>query len=946
MITRESLETIAEYAFATLRGLTLLGGQVKIDGNLLSDLLLTGGGTGSPAAQVVSILKPAALAYLEVESSLPASDDDDYAASLAISLDRSSFDFDFLLSQKPYCVTLNAMSAVGVNRPVFFRESALCLARRAVEPPLYVETGVLSKAGVLAVTAHLKASCLTLLRNALSISTSASGFLHLALTRADMEVQADKALKMAEQANTLKTAGRAARNRANMFYEWDASEVDKRSSKRQRETDDALAKMRAAKKARGLGHGIQLPQNMADAVELVLANLKHIPSKKPPASSSKSRKIPVSLDLVVDAIMTNGASLAQEEGRWYDRDGGEAFQSINFDGDQKFKLSSKFLDKVHGSVSLATQMAADLQAKDPKALFQQQAGSAASDAVGRIVCRWMNTRSKFDSEFGKDIAVRLAWTLKHVKPPAVLSASYALGTESAASVVIKKSTRTEERASLLSFVKEYPLVNACLAFDASTKAETLATSSGQSSSITSEPMKCLGDHVLSEAYTQSLPAGSETEREGSSARCRKYEVSVGMFLGSVVRAGELADEKPGGADRKRAAANTSSSLQDIVGTLPEISSWSLEIAGGLCDVGDITKKATDASRKSAHQTQSIAASAALHTAKVAAEKRATTILLTLRDLAFMRTDPNTRRIAVDCAVMIASGSLPASASVEDKALKLVMNVLYPKSESLSTCVIDAASSELVKAASLAANKYDDIAAANKELAQTNNKASSSESAPSDLERDVIEHVKKPLLLIMALCVRKPEILKTLFELSSRDKADALHKAVRANISKVARAAATKHGTSTIALKVAGMVGEGDDEISLLLAFLDNLAPSTDKNGPGEDFIAACHEIQASKVGQDGKRDPRYIIPVVSVLKRAELVNKLPDFVAADDKIFVAALERMGDRVARQALLYRDEPDEEIQSLRGMTLCEQLVFLHNLDFSAAGLPQKRYLDSIR
>jgi Symplekin tight junction protein C terminal len=55
---------------------------------------------------------------------------------------------------------------------------------------------------------------------------------------------------------------------------------------------------------------------------------------------------------------------------------------------------------------------------------------------------------------------------------------------------------------------------------------------------------------------------------------------------------------------------------------------------------------------------------------------------------------------------------------------------------------------------------------------------------------------------------------------------------------------------------------------------------------------------------------------------------------------------MGDRVGRQALLFREEPDEENPSLHGMTLCEQLVYLHRLDFSAAGLPQKRYLAAIK
>lgn len=35
IITRENLEEIGEYAFSTLRGLVLLGGQAKIDPNLL-----------------------------------------------------------------------------------------------------------------------------------------------------------------------------------------------------------------------------------------------------------------------------------------------------------------------------------------------------------------------------------------------------------------------------------------------------------------------------------------------------------------------------------------------------------------------------------------------------------------------------------------------------------------------------------------------------------------------------------------------------------------------------------------------------------------------------------------------------------------------------------------------------------------------------------------------
>jgi len=936
-ITRESLEEISEYSFAALRGLTLLGGQVKIDGNLLSDMLLTGGGSGSPASQVVTILKPAALAYLEIESALPGSDEEN---AVDVPVDRSNIEFDFLLSQKPYSLTLNSMSALGLNRPMFFKEAALCLARRTMNPPGFTENGALTKAGVLAITAHLKASCLTLLRNALSVSTNASGYLHTALVNCDMEIQADKALKMAEQAHSLKSAGRAAKNKARMLYEWEASDDQNRSTKRKTQTDDALAKIREAKKARGLGQGIQLPQNMSDAIELVLANLTHLPSKRPPSGASKSRNAAVTLDFLVDAIMTNGASLAQEEGRWYDRDGGDTW-SMQLENEQKFTLSSKFLSKVEGANSTTSiDEKSDSKEKDPRVLFQEQARSAASDALGRVVLQSMVTRSKHHAEFGNEIAARLAWTLKNVKAPSVLAASSAMVAESSVLFNNKLATQ-EEKESLASFLRDYPIVNSCLAVDSTAKAEA---SGAQESTFNSEKSRSLSEHVLYEGFAQTVPVEDTSEtNEKTADDYKKYENSVGMFFASVVRAGQLTNDKPSDAERKQVAADAAVTMQGIFGSLPQIFPSSLEMAGALCDVVDITKKATDAARKSSQQT--IAASAALHAAKVAAEKRATTYLLALRDVAFSRSEEATRRGAVECAVMVASGSLPASQGIEDKALKLVMNVLYPKCDSLANCVLDAATSELKKAAIFAASKHEEIQKASKEYAEKSEKAPSSAGLPSsDVEKEVLEKVKKPALLLMALCIRRPEIIKTLFEVSCRDKADALHKAVRSNMAKMAKAAATKHGAAAIAKKVAEMAS--DAESSLVLAFLENLAPSSDRNGPGDDMIQACFEIQASKAGDDGKKDPRYIIPVVSAMKRKELVEKMPDFLTADDAVFLSALERMGDRVARQALLFRDEPDEENPSLKGMTLCEQLVFLHNLDFAAAGLPQKRYLDAIR
>ena len=40
--------------------------------------------------------------------------------------------------------------------------------------------------------------------------------------------------------------------------------------------------------------------------------------------------------------------------------------------------------------------------------------------------------------------------------------------------------------------------------------------------------------------------------------------------------------------------------------------------------------------------------------------------------------------------------------------------------------------------------------------------------------------------------------------------------------------------------------------------------------------------------------------------------------------------KMGERLGRQALLFREEPEPEAPTLKGLTLCEQLVFLHQMN----------------
>lgn len=906
-----------------------MGGQVKIDVNVLSDMMLASGGDRSPAAQVVSILKPAALAFLEIESSIRGDEDN---PSLDLKVDRSGIDYDFVLGQKSYTFAVNSVAALAINRPIFFKEAAVCLARRAADPPVSVEDGPLSRAAVIAITSQLRASCLTLLRNALAISTNAWGILHSALKCFDMEIQADKALAMARQSTALKSAGRAERNRANMYYEWDESELDKRVTKRQRETDDALAQMRAAKAARGLGHGIQLPTNMVDAIELILANLSHLPSTRPQVpASTKTKKVDVSLDFLVDAVVSNGASLAQNEGRWYDRDGGSAWH-LDLDSDHHFTLDPKLL-KAAELNSIQSTGDDGSGSEEQRKSFMSQCQAAAADSFGRMVMKSSNAAASPGlHEFSARIAARLAWTLQRVQPPQPLQDAHAMALGSASRVPAKNQSAVTE------FVNSYPLVSSCLALDMTPKAagdSDKSTAQGLGTKF-SERKTSLSNRILCEGYMEANSA-SATSGEHS-----QYMHGLDVFVASAVYASKRADEKPGDNDRKKAAAIAAVYLQRDLALLPALTPSSLHLVSAMCDIDDITKKAADAARKTAQQT--IAASAAIHAAKAAAEKRATAALLILRDAAFQRSELSTRKSAVDCAVGLAAGRLPSSASIEDKALKLVMNVLFPKTETLADLVVESATAELIEAANVAIEKYDAIQAANKAAATKNNNPKNASAPVSDEEKKVMDQVRKPAVLFMALCVRRPEIIKTLMTQCCRENADVLAKAVRTNMPKLARAAATKHGTAAIAIKVADMASP--EETPMVLAFLDNLAPSTDRNTPSDDLIEACHKIQATKAGTDGSKDPRFIIPVVAVMLRDQLVDKLPEFVRADDKIFMAALVRMGDRLTRQALLFRDEPDPEHPALRGVTLCEQFVYLHKLDFAAAGILQKRYLDVIK
>ena len=929
VITREALESIADYTFTALRGLTLMGGQVKIDVNMMQEMILRADGS-APSNLIVAILKPAALAFLEIESVVPKQDSDGNSPSLDFMVDRSSVDYDFHLSQKSYALTVNALSAIAMNRPTFFYEAAVTLAQRAKNPPVHQAGGEISKPAAIAIASQLRASCLTLLRNALSITTNASVVLHKVLVFLDMELQADKALQMASQANDLKTASRSARNQAKMFYEWDASEVDRRSTKRQKETDDALAKMRAAKRHRGLGAGIQLPANMTDSIELILLNLENLPTKHPSAtmSSGSTDKASISLDFVVDAVMTNGASLLRDEGRWYDRNGGGAW-TIDFTGKENFQISPAFsdaLETINPGSEKNVQTNENIILRNQ--LFMGQSQTAASDAVRRILSTTANSQSKSLAILGNQLAARLAFVLKGVVPVGQYKDAFSMAKESAAAC--SDLITDNESKSLEEFVDEYPLVASTIASAATAKAEFWIDVNTSCSS---------SEVILNEALMQA------TSRDTNNNDWGKYDMTLNLTIASTVHASQLSKDKPNDADRKKAASQSATRLQKDLSALPRLTPDSLKLFCAMCDIDDITKKTAEASRKSSNE--SIAVSAAIHAAKVAAEKRATTVLSTLRDIIVQRDLPSIRRAAVDCVVGLASGRLPTSSGIHDKAMKLTMNVLFPKNELIADLVVNTVLSDLEFAATWAINNYDEILKANAESQKKDSAVSSNPlSARSDLEKLSIEKMKRPSVLIMALCVRRIELVQKLFELSCQEKALVLSKAVRLNMSKLATAIAAKYGVAGAALQVANMTSTTADTTPMLFSFMDNLIAGLEKGIISQEIIDACIQIQELKLLEDGKRDPRYLIPIVSGMKRCDLIDRLPEFVAADDSIFLAAIVRMGDRLNRHALHFRDEPDAENPSLHGMTLCEQLVYLHRLDFNAAGLPQKRYLSAIK
>jgi len=888
VITREVLESIAEYAFATLRGCVLLGGQVKISDSVLSELLLGGG--GSDADKVISILKPAALAYLDVESNLPSGEDE---SALEYSLDRSKIVYDYELTPKSYFVAINSLSTIALHRPSYFRYGCICLSRRAAQPP--GESLLLPRAAVVALTAQLKSTCLTLLRNPMSVTQKTSSLLRGVLLKYDMKGQAVKALEVAEKENRMKTAGRAERQRANMFYEWDATEASSRGSSRM---DDDLKKMKAAKKARGLGHGIHLPFNMTEAIELILINLDNFPSECP--KDATEAKPATTFESVVDSIMTYGESLIQNEDLWYERYGGSACK-VNLAAKVQFSFDQRLFVKE------------DETTAQNRGIFKDQSQTAASQSFDRILSISPAVSDGDSKRLSSVLSAQLAFSTGGIKAQGNCEAYYTFANE-----VVKTGEWTEDEAKLLNVLLEtYPLAAACLAVD-SLYADNM------------ESLDSLCEYVLHEAYLHE----HYTENKTWSA----YNASLLLWIGSTIYACEESNRVPGDTNRKKAAQHSVRRLQVSILKLPRLTFQAVRALSRLCATEEITKKANSAPRSQAVSPDAIAAQAAIHAAKVVAEKRAKLTLLILRDIALYRD--TLREHVVENTVMIAAGQRKASARVLEWALNLNVNVFHSYSSSMASMVEKYALHQLEQASTEAIALFDSIEEANG--ASEHKSSSVKQFAPrSDAEKSGMEKMRGPALLFMALCLRSPDLLGVLFRRSGLPKADVLARTICINMPKLAKACSSKHGLQ-IAFTAANLTDS--DGIPLLLSFLESLIPS-DLSNTEEDIVDICYKIQELKAETTGEKDPRFLIPVASTMLRKDLILCLPGFVAADDDVFLLALSKMSTRLGRLSLSFRDEADPSVPSLRGMTPVEQLVFLHHVDFVKADIQQKRYLIAI-
>jgi symplekin len=439
-----------------------------------------------------------------------------------------------------------------------------------------------------------------------------------------------------------------------MFYEWDQSrttttsedigllstELEDLDKKRQRAGDDAIERLRMARVARGLGNGIQLPASMADCVELIMVNLTHLPTnranlvageKRPTSQDQDSKKTKAfSLDSLIDMITTNGASLTRNDSRWYARDGGDFWNMDSTamvsddetdDGDESSMRSAISIKDVHRPARysidrkkykiVSSTLIEGRDMEDGK-VFKDECKSAASDAFHRIVCTSHASKDSSVTDLGNRIAARLAWTLKGVQPANELQRTKEVAVSGITSALMKESKPggqhqsipSHEKNSMVRIAEEFPLVPACLTHEIlissrqSNKSRALAPH-GQSQSLT--------NRTMAEAYCLS---SYDQSSDDFHPIVDPFDQILEIFLCSLVRICELADEKLNDVDLKKSAYLASTLLPHQIAIAPALTHRALKLISSLCDIEGVSKRAIEAASKSSNR--SLASSAAAH----------------------------------------------------------------------------------------------------------------------------------------------------------------------------------------------------------------------------------------------------------------------------------------------------------------------------------------------
>lgn len=848
----------------------------------------------------------------------------------------STASFMWRLRVKSYSLAMNALAIVGATRTAFFKPAAETIVALINSPPEQSDTGLNSKAATNQIFSAIKATGLKMLRNHLSVVSKTAEALKNALSddSIGMAAQASKAKGVAESTIKLLKGGRRARQLANLAYAWEADD-----SGAKRKADDDLANMRASKIARGLGNGIQLPASMSDCVDLILLNLENsLPAQ--PDTSDKNKDSPRNLQFLVDAIQSGGKSLEKDKSRWYANAGGIAWDLIiGEDGE----ISMDIIEDVPTS---------------SKQLFDEQCEMAAADAFGRIVAsgRARNLKgnlTNFDfTDAGKNnlkrhaptaansapvgslggsvggvwseelvglrdtIASRLAWTLQ-CKPRGELAMGSIL-VDKTIEMLEGKGPEGMSRAEGMKDVKEkFPLVPACLTKDF---LDPPPVGRGGKSVAVGGAAPNLASRTLFEGYVQ--------EDEDS----QMYDEAVDMISNAAahicgtVAMKQAKDDRslhlPMEHERRRSAKEAVSNMTKTVAVLPQLTEGCVKSLSEISDIREAVNFGIAVSLKERSANNAAAS---------AAGKRARLALIALRDTLLHRTNDETARLCVETAVGVASGRVPSVDRVADDALRLVVNKnfkLFPKNQILMKQALESAEKELKLTVIYVKENADAVAKGNQEKLKSMEQDDINSLNPfaplCDLEKEVFVRCKRTVNLFLALCKENTlEFFNVLMTGCSGEGTGVLAKAFKAQLPVFVTGAAKKYGEAVIAETIADKCGE--EETPLLLALLDNLAPSNINQLAPESFVEACLKIQEKR--SEGKKglDPRYAIPILSSLEREKLITLLPMLIKEGNETLQVALVRMRERLARSYNSFR-----EGEGLKGLTSCEQLVCMHDLD----------------